>query len=198
MRDRAFCQGKDKARIARVDQQGMDKFAFMPLVDVPLTVLSLWAFIYHIHRWVHCRDVDTSIDLQARLPSARVSNHRIVCRYACALLALRCGCLAALRRVYLNRFVVALISEGTVESGAFGPLAAAFLIRELAFGFPQIILHPESRDSIATVSQSIAGELVERPVSPRHPCDLPVRCLLKATPIQPFPLTVDSWIPGPA
>src|SRR6056297_2100257 len=49
---------------------------------------------------------------------------------------------------------------GELEGGAFGLLAVAFLIREWAFGFPQLILHPQNHSSQTKKESGEFGELV--------------------------------------
>ncbi|MCG8649339.1 MAG: hypothetical protein MI861_05880, partial [Pirellulales bacterium] len=65
-----------------------------------------------------------------------------------------------------------LLTGGDVDGGAFGLWAAAYLIREWSFGFPQLILHPQTHDSNSAAPTAETGELVGKTgvtISPLRP-----------------------------
>lgn len=125
----------------------MHKFAFMPLVDIPLAGIVLATFILHFNKWSRRRNSDTTVDLASRLPKARV---RVVVLLICALI-LCWGLDASFWSLCAMLLILGLALVGTlggkIEGGAFGFFAVAYLIREWAFGFPQLILHPEQQAS---------------------------------------------------
>ncbi len=50
----------------------MDRIAFAPLIDIPLVGFTLAAFLWHFNAWAYRDDLDTSVDVPARLPTARL------------------------------------------------------------------------------------------------------------------------------
>ena len=124
----------------------MDKLTFAPLIDLPLAIVTLVAFVWHFNHWAFRNDIETSVDVQSRLPNARL---RVIALFACVLLL--CWilgfafwlCYALLLGIGL---AISLATGGDVDGGEFGLWATAFLIREWSFGFPELILHPEKHD----------------------------------------------------
>jgi len=128
----------------------MDKLAFTPIVDFPLAGIVLATFIWHFNKWSRRRDIDTTVDIASRLPGARI---RVIAFFVCVLilcwfLDLAFWSLFAL--LLALGLAIAVIFGGNIDGGAFGLLAVAFLIREWAFGFPQLILHPQHQASRST------------------------------------------------
>ncbi|TWU47806.1 NfeD family protein [Rubripirellula reticaptiva] len=120
----------------------MNRFAFAPFVDLPLVAVALALFIWHFNRWASRSDLETNLDVAARLPSARrrvlalMAGVLLLCWYfnfaVWGVFALLLGAGLAL----------ALVIGGELDGGVSGLWAAAYLVREWSFGFPQIVLHP--------------------------------------------------------
>lgn len=138
----------------------MSKIAFAPFIDFPLVTIAVFAFIWHFNRWADKRDVETTVDLLARLPTARL---RVILFFVCILLVCWTGDLAvwSLFAMLLGiGLVVALATSGDVVGGAFGLFVAAYVIREWAFGFPQLILHPPRHENTTSLQHDGNGELL--------------------------------------
>jgi len=138
----------------------MDKLTFLPIVDLPLAGIVMATFIWHFNRWTRQRNIDTTVDIASRLPKARI---RVIVFFACVVslcwfLDLAFWSLFAILLALGLAFAVAF--GGELEGGAFGLLAVAFLIREWAFGFPQLILHPQNHSSQTKKESVEFGELV--------------------------------------
>ena len=138
----------------------MDKIAFAPLIDLPLAVLTTAAFIWHFNKWASSNDLDTGVDVAARLPAARM---RVITLFAvilllCWLLNLAVWSIFAL--LLGIGIAIAFITSGDIDGGAFGLWGAAYLIREWAFGFPQLILHPPSPTASLSNPDGRDGELI--------------------------------------
>ncbi len=138
----------------------MEQLAFAPMIDLPLAGITLSAFIWHFNRWAFHHDIDTSIDVASRLPVARL---RVIALFVCALLVCWLANFAfwSIFALLLGiGMAVALVAGGDVDGGAFGLWAAAYLIREWSFGFPQLVLHPQTHDTGSIASAADTGELV--------------------------------------
>lgn len=117
----------------------MNSVSFFPLVDIPLIVITVAAYLWHINRWAYRTDIETSLDLPSGLPKAR---RRIVFLFVglgvlCWLLDFAVWSLYAC--ILLIDLLLAAISNGGGPAGLF---FIVYIVREWAFGFPQIILHP--------------------------------------------------------
>ena len=138
----------------------MERLTFAPLIDLPLVGITVVAFIWHFNRWAFRCDIDTSVDVASRLPTARI---RVLGLFAFILLAgwyLDFAVWAVFALLVCIGLVVSLIVDGDIMGGAFGLWVAASMIREWSFGFPQLILHPET-DKISAVSPTKeTGELI--------------------------------------
>jgi hypothetical protein len=120
----------------------MDKLSFAPFVDFPLTGVVLAAFLWHFNRWARRNDIDTSINLASRLPKARL---RVVALHVCILIAcwyFNVAVWSILGIIFCIGLAAIFLITGDVDGAGFGLWSAACMIREWAFGFPQLILHP--------------------------------------------------------
>ncbi|MEZ6086812.1 MAG: hypothetical protein R3C05_02015 [Pirellulaceae bacterium] len=139
----------------------MNNLTFTLLLDVPLVCMTLTAFIWHFNWWAIHGDVDSTIDLASRLSVAR---WRVV--FLLVGILLLCWLLnIAVWAIFVVLFgigvAIVFIAGLGMEAGGGGfvLLAVAFLIREWCFGFPQLILLPETHDS------SVARPTVAHPAA---------------------------------
>jgi len=137
----------------------MNRFAFTPLMDLPLIVITCALFIWHFHYWSSRNDLETNVDVAPRLPVAR---RRVITLFAVLLIL----CWFFNFAVWLvfaillgGGLAIAVLVGVDIEGGAFGLLAVAYLIREWSFGFPQIILHPVTNRG-QTPSDTSTHELI--------------------------------------
>lgn len=134
-------------------------FSFRPMIDIPLVILTVSVFIWHFNQWSRKANIETNLNLSARLPTARF---RVILLFLgilllCWLVNLAVWSLFAL--VFAIGLVMALAMTGDVEGGAFGLFGAADIIREWAFGFPRLVLHPPNRE-ITTAVEHLGKELL--------------------------------------
>jgi len=138
----------------------MEKLTFAPLVDFPLVGITLAAFIWHFNRWAFKHDIDTSIDVVSRLPAARL---RIILLFSCTLLlcwSVNFAVWSIFALLLGIGLAVAVVAGGDIGGTALGLAATAWLIREWAFGFPQLILQPQRQDSPVSASTKEIGSLI--------------------------------------
>jgi hypothetical protein len=150
-----------------------DKIHFIAIVDLPLALATVLAFILHFNAWARVNNTDTSVDLSTRLPAARI---RVVCLFA-VIVGLCWTADLAVWAVFAFLLaigaVIALLTAS--QGGEFLLVIAAYLIREWAFGFPQLVLHPprQSRGAICSTPPGDDSPLIGRSglvAAPLRPC----------------------------
>ena len=152
----------------------LDKLHFIAKIDLPLAVATVLGLILHFNAWARTEDVDTNVDLSTRLPAARI---RVVCLFAaivglCWVADLAVWAVLAVPLVI--GVAIAVFLGGPPDGSGIFLLFAAWAIREWAFGFPQIVLHPPRRTRRTTHGPSpgdddpLIGEtgLVASPLRP--------------------------------
>jgi len=156
----------------------MDKLTFAPLIDVPLVVSTVGLFIRHFNGWVRSNAMDANIDLAARLPMAR---RRVVVLFVAVLLLCWLANLAvwSLFAVLFGLGIaIAVVAGGDVLGGEITLGGAAYLIREWAFGFPEMILEPPDPFTPTHSSHCKDGELLGKsgfatvPIRPTGPAEI--------------------------
>lgn len=128
----------------------LDKLHFLATIDLPLAAATVLGFILHFNAWARANDADTNVDLSTRLAAARV---RVVCLFAAIVGLCWVADLAvwAVFAVPLGVGVaVVLLLGGPPDGSGIFLLFAVWAIREWAFGFPQVVLHPPSRTRSTT------------------------------------------------
>jgi hypothetical protein len=123
----------------------LDKLHFVAMVDLPLALATVLALILHFNSWARANDADISVDLAARLAAARI---RVVCLFAVivGLCWIADFAVWAVFAFLLGIGVaIALLAGGQAAGGEFLLGWAGYLIREWAFGFPQLVLHPPEK-----------------------------------------------------
>lgn len=110
---------------------------FNPWVDLPLFGLVLGTFLFHFERWAKRQDVDTSVELESRLPSARI---RLISLFGIVTIT----CWTVNFPAWLLLALIVLVSVGTAAVSDFeqGVAVIPWIIREWAFRFPYLILQP--------------------------------------------------------
>jgi hypothetical protein len=151
----------------------MDKIVFTPWIDLPVAGLIAVGFVLHFNAWARNNTAQTNVDLRARLPTAKI---RVLALLAVIVL----GCWISNFPVW-GLFAICLavgfgfaILTGHDGSGSgFLLVFAAYIIREWAFGFPQLILHPPSSIQRSADPSRETNELVGAHgivLSPLRPC----------------------------
>lgn len=138
----------------------MDRLVFAPLIDLPLAMLMLLGLLLHFNRWARSDQADTSVDLVSRLPIART---RVVLLFVglvvfCWLLNIAFWALSAFL-LAAGVVVVVLMGAPPEGSGIF-LLFAAYVIREWAFDFPQLVLQPPSAEAPTAAASVEVNELL--------------------------------------
>ena len=129
----------------------MDKLAFAPLIDVPFVCVLIALFVWNFNRWAVADDADTTVDLSQRLPTAR---WRVIALFGGILAAcwfLNFSAWSVFAFIMAVGFGVAMLFGES--AGEFAPLVTAYIIREWAFGFPQLILQPPSPEATRPTAQ---------------------------------------------
>jgi membrane protein implicated in regulation of membrane protease activity len=144
---------------------------FAPWIDLPLSVITLFAFLLHFNSWAHSKPADVTVDLKARLPKARFRVVSLVLASVllCWCVNLSVWSLYALLVVF-GLAISLVLSSGNGEGSGLLVLLVAYAIREWAFGFPHLVLHPPSESSMEGIqtNEDLIGEsgIVESPLRP--------------------------------
>lgn len=129
----------------------MIKLTFTPFIDLPLVALSALAFICYVNEWAHRHDQGAQLSVTARLPAARL---RIAQLFAGVLLlcwSLNLAVWFVFALLLGVGFAMAIVlSMATELGGDFLFSGTVYLIREWAFGFPELVLQSPIRDSEST------------------------------------------------
>ena len=151
----------------------LDKLHFNALVDLPLAAATLIGFFVYFQAWTGTDDVDITVDLSARLPRARF-------RVTCLIAAIVAACWLtdfAVWAIFVILFAlgiaIAVVAGNNVVGGGVLLLFAAYAIREWAFGFPQLVLHPPGEKQRGAQQGEPKEELVGKQgtaTSPLRPC----------------------------
>ena len=136
----------------------MDKLAFNPVIDLPLSLLTTLAFVLHFNTWAKNLPSDINVDLQSRLPTARV-------RVVVLLISIVGVCWFANLSVWaiyalllmLGLGIAMLMGDG--DGSAIVVLFIAYLIREWAFGFPLMILNSPQEGGMKDLAET-HGKLI--------------------------------------
>lgn len=146
-------------------------FAFE--IDLPLAAATLVGFILHFNYWARSKTADTSLDLTARLPAARL---RVIGFFAALVFfcwITNIAVWAVFGFLLALGIAISILAGGEGDASGMFLMFAGYAIREWAFGFPQLILHPPQfaeRDSKdAQELNSLAG-MRGTTVSPLRPC----------------------------
>ncbi|MGB7326968.1 MAG: hypothetical protein WBD31_18985 [Rubripirellula sp.] len=124
----------------------MNRFAFAPIIDLPLIAVTLALFVWHFNRWAARNDLETNLDVAARLPTARLRVLALLVGVLGMCWYLNFAVWGIFAALLAAGLVIALVIGGELDGGVSGLWAAAYLIREWSFGFPQIVLHPQLDD----------------------------------------------------
>ena len=123
----------------------MNSFSFTPLYDLPLLIVVAALLVWHFHYWSHNTELDSNADLVGRFPLA--------CAKAVSLLVIACVICWAANFPFWGIFAILLAFGialsialgGQTDGSLIGLLGSAIMLREWAFGFPQLILDPKKR-----------------------------------------------------
>jgi len=154
----------------------MDTIAFLPVIDLPLTGLLLAGFLLNSWHWAKTGSTESNVDLEARLPRAliKISLFFAVTLVVCWLINLGAWTL------FLVLLVVGLLVTIFAGRHAFAPemmfVFTAGMLREWAFGFPNLILAPptNNRPTEEEAGQEFLGKLAVA-TSPLRPSFLQYR-----------------------
>ncbi len=152
----------------------LDKLHFNALVDLPLAAATLIGFFAYFQAWTHTDDVDITVDLSSRLPKAcfRVTCLIAVIVAVCWVIGFAVWAIFAFL-VAIGLALGALSLADVSGGGIIPPVLTAHAIREWAFGFPQLVLHPPGEKRTGAQQGEPNDELVGRQgatVSPLRPC----------------------------
>ena len=140
----------------------MDKLAFAPMIDLPLAVATVIGFLLHFNAWSRGESADTSIDLGSRLPAARI---RVVVFFLAVLFVcwmVNFAFWAVLAALVAIGIVFSTLAGGDSSGAELFVFFAAYVIREWAFGFPQLILGPPSDRHVTPRDALPDSELIGR------------------------------------
>lgn len=130
---------------------------FSAWVDGPLGLVVAMAAVIHCRRWAASAKRECNVDLMARLPRAQLSVVAVVvgilvlcwwaniALWALGLAGLGVGLIAG----------VLLVGASDVPLFVYAPIL--FFIREWAFGFPLLVLHPVTESNLETKSSKQLG-----------------------------------------
>ena len=124
----------------------METFSFTPYYDLPLLLMVVALLVWHFHYWSHNTELDSNADLVGRFPLATTK--------AVVLLVVACFLCWAANFAFWGIFALLLLFGiaisialgGDAQGSVIGLLGPAIMLREWAFGFPQLILDPKKRN----------------------------------------------------
>ena len=140
--------------------------SFTAKVDVALVIITLAAFLINYESWARNADVDA--DLVRRLPKARMLTIALFAVVFFACWFANISLLLILIVVLLLGLILAtLLPPAGSEAGCGVFLLGACLIREWAFGFPQLILNPPAFEPADELKVSVG--MKGKTLSPLRP-----------------------------
>lgn len=137
----------------------METFQFSLIFDLPLTVLVLLCFLANAWIWAKSDDPEKPGDIEARLPKA-------IIRYSLFFLGLLAFCWyvnLGVWPIFLTLLVIGLFFSaiaGNSLAPEFMFIATAGVLREWAFGFPHLILTPNTQSHPSKSNESQVNDLV--------------------------------------
>ena len=126
----------------------MDQLVFKPWIDLPLSALTLLAFLLHFNSWAHSKRAEVTVDLKARLPKARFRVVSLVLASVLLCWGVNLSVWAVYALLVVFGLAISMIAGGG-DGGGSGLLVllVAYAIREWSFGFPHLVLNPPSDSS---------------------------------------------------
>lgn len=118
---------------------------FNPGVDLPLLGLVLGMFLFHFERWAKRQDVDTSVELESRLPRART---RLISLFG--IVTITCWTVNFPAWLLLTLIVLVSVGMAAISDSEQGVVVIPWIIREWAFRFPQLVLVPPAEGEWAS------------------------------------------------
>ena len=149
----------------------MELIQFVAAIDVPLCVLGIVCFIWHFNSWAHNNETDTTMNVIQQLPIARV---KVVLLMLGLLLFgyITNVALWSLAAVTLLFGFVLAVCLGDARGGSLFLFMPVWAVREWAFDFPLLVLHPPRDENSAThvpLSTLWDGQQAKT-LSPLRPC----------------------------
>lgn len=138
----------------------MEYISFAPLIDLPLVLCFVTALVIHFNWWAQSKEPDTTVDLVSRLPIARM---RVIALFVFLLFLcwiLDIAVWAILVALIPIGVAVVVFSGGSSTGTELILLLPAYVIREWAFGFPQLILEPATDRSTTQAKPEPASKLI--------------------------------------
>jgi len=123
----------------------METFSFTPYYDLPLLLIVAGLLVWNFHYWSHNAELDSNADLVGRFPLAitKAIVLLVVACFLCWVANFAFWGVFALLLVF--GIVVSIALGGDAQGSVIGLLGPAIMLREWAFGFPQLILDPKKR-----------------------------------------------------
>lgn len=123
----------------------MDKFAFAPVIDLPLAFITSVGFVLHFNAWARHMTSESNLDFTSRLSKARTRVFALIATILLVCWSVNFAFWFVLTLpILLGSMIAAVMDEASsgIELFSF----AGYLVREWSFGFPQLILEsPEDR-----------------------------------------------------
>ena len=136
----------------------MEQIAFSPIRDILLTIALLAGFLLNYRFWVRTGSAESGIDLSPRLPQAYLRTTLFFTTILVVCWLANMTFLVPLGILFLAGIVFS-IGFGNTLSGEFFFVATALLLREWAFGFPNLILSPKVRESKPREQHELVGAI---------------------------------------
>lgn len=135
----------------------MDKLAFNPFIDLPLSFLTIVAFVLHFNTWAKNRPVDINVDLQSRLPTARVRVVGLLIAIVGVCWYTNLSVWAIYALLLILGLGISMLMGDSGDGSGLVVLFMAYLIREWAFGFPLMVLNSPQDGGIKDLSETHAN-----------------------------------------
>lgn len=138
-------------------------FQFQPLLDIPLALLTLAGTWVYFNRWAKSKQREFTLDLVAQLPKARIRVALLVILTLLLCWYFNFGFWIVLGAIPSSMLLSIIANLGTPTA------AVPWAIREVAFGYPHLVLHGKSIESDTDRSMQLALGTTVKTYSPLRP-----------------------------
>lgn len=136
--------------------------SFSPVRDIILTLILLAGFLLYYRNWIPSGSLESGVDLKPRLQQACVRTSLFFMSVLAVCWFSNVSVFLPIAILFVLGIVVSIgstMTEGYGLGGGFVFGAAAMILREWSFGFPNLILSPRERKAKPRKPHEMAGSI---------------------------------------